>query len=230
MGFGKQPRDDLKVSYYRARYYDPSSGRFLSEDSTRYWGGINLYRYAENNPVLRRDSFGLNSGSGGGCGGRPSAPKGKTPITGGIVVGGTVAGGPGSAGSSIATGSVGIVGPLFGAPSALIETGGWATAAGNYLAGSPNPNSDGIPWAAVIGSYYGGGVGLTVSNGLPCQLAGPFHTINFDLGVIANGGVSLSFNEAGVWEFSFQLPGYLPSAGFGGALSFTNTSTPVQPF
>jgi RHS repeat-associated protein len=33
------------ASYYRARYYDPNTGRFLSEDPTTFEGGINLYLY-----------------------------------------------------------------------------------------------------------------------------------------------------------------------------------------
>ncbi|MBY0516240.1 MAG: RHS repeat-associated core domain-containing protein [Bacteriovoracaceae bacterium] len=43
-----------------ARYYDPSTGRFLSEDPIGFSGGdYNLYRYVGNNPVTRRDPFGL---------------------------------------------------------------------------------------------------------------------------------------------------------------------------
>ncbi len=38
--------------YYRARFYDPQTGRFLSEDSLRFDAGDqNLYRYVFNNPV-----------------------------------------------------------------------------------------------------------------------------------------------------------------------------------
>jgi len=32
-----------QVSYYRARYYDPAAGRFLSEDPVEFQGGINFY-------------------------------------------------------------------------------------------------------------------------------------------------------------------------------------------
>jgi RHS repeat-associated protein len=46
--------------YYRARYYDQNSGRFLNEDPITFKGGINFYRYASNNPVNRIDPFGLN--------------------------------------------------------------------------------------------------------------------------------------------------------------------------
>jgi len=36
---------------YRARYFDPTTGRFLSEDPIRFEGGINFYRYAGNDPT-----------------------------------------------------------------------------------------------------------------------------------------------------------------------------------
>jgi RHS repeat-associated protein len=37
--------------YYRARYYDPSAGRFLSEDPLQFGGGqANLYAYVGNDP------------------------------------------------------------------------------------------------------------------------------------------------------------------------------------
>lgn len=50
--------------YYRARYYDPSIGRFLQTDPIGYEGGINLYTYCNNNPVNWVDSLGLSTGSG----------------------------------------------------------------------------------------------------------------------------------------------------------------------
>lgn len=48
--------------YLRARYYDPSIGRFISEDS--YWGednnplSLNLYTYCENDPIRFVDPSG----------------------------------------------------------------------------------------------------------------------------------------------------------------------------
>ena len=48
-------------SYYRARYYDPASGRFLGEDEARFNGaGINFYNYAINRPTILRDPDGRN--------------------------------------------------------------------------------------------------------------------------------------------------------------------------
>lgn len=46
-------------SYYRARYYDPSTGRFLSEDPIQFVGGLNFYRYTRNSPTNFRDALGL---------------------------------------------------------------------------------------------------------------------------------------------------------------------------
>jgi len=46
--------------YMRARYYDPSVGRFISEDPIGFDGGdVNLYGYVLNNPVHFVDPLGL---------------------------------------------------------------------------------------------------------------------------------------------------------------------------
>jgi RHS repeat-associated protein len=37
--------------YYRARYYDYATGRFLQPDPTGYADGVNMYAYARNNPL-----------------------------------------------------------------------------------------------------------------------------------------------------------------------------------
>ena len=45
--------------YYRARFYDPQLGRFISEDPIGFEGGSNWYGYVENNPVNSNDPSGL---------------------------------------------------------------------------------------------------------------------------------------------------------------------------
>lgn len=46
--------------YYRARFYHPTLGRFISEDAASFAAGdVNLYRYVENGPVNGRDPAGL---------------------------------------------------------------------------------------------------------------------------------------------------------------------------
>jgi RHS repeat-associated protein len=39
------------LDFMRARYYAPADGRFVSEDPIRFQGGVNLYRYAGNQPT-----------------------------------------------------------------------------------------------------------------------------------------------------------------------------------
>lgn len=45
--------------YMRARWYEPKTGRFLSEDPIGLAGGINPYAFAANDPANRRDPLGL---------------------------------------------------------------------------------------------------------------------------------------------------------------------------
>jgi len=47
------------LCYQRARYYDPSIGRFISPDPLGIFGGFNFYRYCLNQPFLMTDPFGL---------------------------------------------------------------------------------------------------------------------------------------------------------------------------
>jgi len=50
---------ETNLYYYRARYVDQSTGRFLSEDPARFNGGINLYAYVRNEPIDFVDPYGL---------------------------------------------------------------------------------------------------------------------------------------------------------------------------
>jgi hypothetical protein len=45
--------------YYGYRFYNPSLGRWLSRDPLGERGGINLYGFVGNNPVLNMDGLGL---------------------------------------------------------------------------------------------------------------------------------------------------------------------------
>jgi RHS repeat-associated protein len=58
--FGGREHDASMGFYFnRARYFDPLIGRFISEDPIGLAGGINLYTYAGNEPVNRRDPTGM---------------------------------------------------------------------------------------------------------------------------------------------------------------------------
>ena len=45
--------------YYRARYYHPGTGRFMSNDPIGYGDGLNMYAYVKNDPVNYNDPTGL---------------------------------------------------------------------------------------------------------------------------------------------------------------------------
>lgn len=51
--------DAGNLYFYRARYYNASPQRFISEDPARFSGGLNFYSYVRNSPSNYRDPFGL---------------------------------------------------------------------------------------------------------------------------------------------------------------------------
>jgi RHS repeat-associated protein len=56
---GREYDADTELYYYRARFYDPQVGRFISEDPIGLAGGINAFAYASNNPTNHVDPTGL---------------------------------------------------------------------------------------------------------------------------------------------------------------------------
>jgi RHS repeat-associated protein len=67
---GREMDAETGLYYYRARYYDPTTGRFLSEDRPNATSDIHgLYPYVLNNPVVWTDPTGLDP-----------APAGPPPV------------------------------------------------------------------------------------------------------------------------------------------------------
>ena len=58
---GREIDSETGLYYYRARYYDPTVGRFLSEDPLGFTATVNFYTYAHDNPALAVDPLGLSS-------------------------------------------------------------------------------------------------------------------------------------------------------------------------
>jgi RHS repeat-associated protein len=56
---GRELDHSTGLSYYRARWYDPGNGRFVSEDPMGLDAGINWYSYVENDPINSDDPSGL---------------------------------------------------------------------------------------------------------------------------------------------------------------------------
>jgi RHS repeat-associated protein len=72
---GREWDPETGLYYYRARYYDPKIGRFISEDPIAFAGGGNVYAYVLGAPTRWRDPFGLAVGD------FPPAPPGYDPTT-----------------------------------------------------------------------------------------------------------------------------------------------------
>ena len=58
---GREWDAESGLYFYRARYYDPQVGRFVSSDPIGLAGGVNTYQYVGGNPVNLIDPFGLLS-------------------------------------------------------------------------------------------------------------------------------------------------------------------------
>ncbi|MDT8402880.1 MAG: RHS repeat-associated core domain-containing protein, partial [Bacteroidales bacterium] len=56
---GREWDRETGLYFYRARYYDPMEGRFVSKDPIGFKGGINLYAYVGNRPTTKNDPYGL---------------------------------------------------------------------------------------------------------------------------------------------------------------------------
>jgi RHS repeat-associated protein len=87
--------DSHDLYYYRARYYDPSIGRFISKDPIEFMAGdFNFYRYVGNDPINYTDPSGLVTavlgGEAGGALGTMVLPGIGTVIG---AVAGTIVGG-----------------------------------------------------------------------------------------------------------------------------------------
>jgi RHS repeat-associated protein len=67
---GREFDAETSLYFYRARYYDAATGRFLSEDPLRFRSGVNFYSYVRNSVINNNDPFGLINKEGLTCGER----------------------------------------------------------------------------------------------------------------------------------------------------------------
>jgi len=163
----------LDSYYYRARYYDFQSGKFLSEDPINFRAGINFYTYVYNVPTRFRD------------------PKGKDPVI-GVIVGGVVGAVYGGIGAAVQGGSwadigrgalfggvvggaVGLIDPAMGVGVLALYAGGGAFVAdlgGQVLAGGGVGPCKPINWGSAIGAGVGGAIGGALTPALTTFAAG----------------------------------------------------------
>ncbi len=69
--YGGRENDGTGLYYNRARYYSPTYARFISADPIGFAGGMNLYAYANGNPISVTDPLGLMGAGGGGSASHP---------------------------------------------------------------------------------------------------------------------------------------------------------------
>jgi len=65
---GREYDDETGLYFYRARYYAPALGRFITNDPLGFEAGdANLYRYARNDPLRFVDAYGTSAGDTAGA-------------------------------------------------------------------------------------------------------------------------------------------------------------------
>lgn len=68
---GREFDTETNLYFYRARYYDQSTGRFINEDTQRFRAGLDFYSYVLDNPVDNTDPYGLEPAGCNDCKGKP---------------------------------------------------------------------------------------------------------------------------------------------------------------
>tara|TARA_B110001454_G_scaffold173944_1_gene165312 strand:- start:2463 stop:10619 length:8157 start_codon:yes stop_codon:yes gene_type:complete len=211
---GREYEAETGLLYYRARYYDPSNGRFLQQDtdpgSLRNPASvINKYTYADNRPVLLND------------------PSGKFPLLAAVVVAGVIGGifgGYNASRNGMSFWSGFASGAAIGVGSVLATAGGAAiaTAALSYF---------GTASAVAAGTFGGiaaGAVGGALGNMIFYGALGASGTSMFLAGLAG----ALSGGIAGAYGANFYQGGTSASAGQAASVeavdSFNRTITPID--
>jgi RHS repeat-associated protein len=147
--------DGTGLYFYRARYYSPQFGRFVSEDPIGFGDGPNVYSYVRSSPLNLRDPFGLSASSAASC-----FLKGAAAGAIGAVIVGGVAVAVAAAGAPVAVVTVGL------GAVAIAGTAVWGWNSGSNIA---NSNWNGLAYnvgSALGGALAGGLGGRAVAEGV----------------------------------------------------------------
>ena len=192
---GREYEADTGLYYFRARYYDPEMGRFLTKDPIGLAGGhTNLYLYCGNDPVNCVDPDGKNpltlpltaAGAIAGAYNNYQAAAGIQGISGTQLLATTLVGAV-SGGAAGAAASFGVVPGVLGAAGAAFGNNGINQVLLSPDIANPNisPNID-LGRAATAGLYSGGAA--LISGGASSVLNRTFFPIVSETTGTAIGG------------------------------------------
>ncbi|MCL5059795.1 MAG: RHS repeat-associated core domain-containing protein [Candidatus Thermoplasmatota archaeon] len=236
---GREP-DATGLIYYRARYYDPSIGRFISRDPIGLQGGLNQYAYVSNDPVNATDPSGEIVVNAAGA----AVGAGYGAVSGGIS--GAIVGwnAPTASGGFLARSQNALIG--FGAG---IVTGGIVGGAAGFVLNPALAASAPITVASGVAGGLMSNLGTTTARQLMNQQpVHPLANLNWQQGGIiltsAAGGAAgvatarlltglASSTTAFVGGESLAMPGSLAEAVAGGlgagyAESSVSSSSPLS--
>jgi RHS repeat-associated protein len=193
---GREP-DETGLIFYRARYYDPTLGRFTQRDPVGLRGGMNRYAYVGGNPIGYKDPSGeiiFNLGAAGIGAGIGAAAGGITAY----FNGGSLS----DIATAAAIGAVGgaVTGFTFGAAGSLV-VGGLSSGLGNIagqLATGEGVNVGEVGFAVAAGLT--GGIA-----GLGARVAGESALVEAGVGGIATA------ETQGLFDFGNALNNRFPA-------------------
>ena len=200
--------------FYRARWYDPRAGRFLSEDPLGFAAGdVNLSRYVGNGATLWVDPSGMAWGWGAA-------------VAGGAI-GGAVSGVICVGGSLLFDGELPTQGKLAGAVTSGFVSGGIAA---GFASGDPT-----FIGAVAIGATAGGlgaVAGSVLEQGIDHGKVDPGKVIHDGVIGAAGGLIGAGLGKAiggSVGNGSLRVPtGMAPAINLNGTLTYVLTHTDIQ--
>jgi RHS repeat-associated protein len=205
---GEYKDSESGLYFLRARYFEPSTGQFISHDAA-VSATRSPYGYVANNPLNASDPSGLACAF--------------IICSGGLGVGGVAGAGVGIAGAQATlNGNVGVfAGGQGGAHLGGTLSGAAFAYAGPYHACAPNANDNGN-----VGAAAGAGANVWFSNATSAsQLRGNFHAVDVTAGWKIGGSVNIQWDDHGTWIVSVTPP--IPGNGltFGGLVSKYTSNT-----
>ena len=224
--FTGRETDATGLYFFRARYYNPAFGRFMSEDPIGFAGGNNIYAYVGDDPLDLTDPSGLKPCSDFGCSPNgPNNPDPNNPAPNNPVPNNPELTGVCSSGGDpdILPASLAFVGGAEYTDSLTGPPISYQPAVGTFYAASGDTgeflNTTSRTYNAA-GLYAGGSVGVMISNAnniSQLQLASSTYSLSLP-------AISVSYSKGGgVWALQVAKFGL----GGGAAISETSSDTKV---